>query len=111
MSLVLFILSTFSVFFLRTECQSLTFFSYELFGPAQNFRMPQNGDNIFKASRSQMLHHANFVNAFDLMSCQPSKASDTHSDIENGFSLHARTPPNTFNDNLSKKKMKIKKTS
>ena len=53
--------------------------------------------------------HANFANAFDLMSCQPSNASDTCSDVENGFSLHARTPPNTFNDNLSKKKLKLKK--
>ena len=62
-----------------------------------------------KITNACRLHlHANFANAFDLISCQPSNASDTCSDVENGFSLHARTPPNTFNDNLSKKKLKLK---
>ena len=45
---------------------------------------------------------------FDPMSCQPSNALVTCSDVENGFSLHARTPANTFNDNLSKKELKLK---
>ena len=110
MSLVLFTLSNISVFLLRTECQSLTFFSvmnfldqhitlgYHFFKCCTD---KTKWDNIFKQADHKCMLFApcKLCKCFDLMSCQPNKALDTHSDVENGFSLHAKTLPKTFNDN------------
>ena len=62
-------------------------------------------------TNSCCLHFANFSTIFSLISCQPTKAAMTHSDVRNGFGFSAKIPPKTLENNFSKKNLKFKTTS